>query len=302
MKQLLSFVVLFGFVITAHAEEYTYNEHVRPILEENCFKCHGPKKQKGDMRLDTLSSDFINNPANAETWHDVLGMLNRGEMPPEDEEELDGSKRRTLVAWLTKEIDRALKASRSTGGRVVIRRLNRTEYNNTMRDLLGLDIDYARNLPPEAMSPEGFKNNGASLSMSSMELEYMLKAARDALSRVLVIGSQPQVFHYYTEKSDTDKNKKDASNRLGRHGRFMANVIEFPHEGEFEIKVRARAEIPKQSAFPQMQVRLGYWVGGQRPSRDVAIVDDYSKVVDAAGVVVGDGAFGFVVDGAEVGS
>ena len=58
-----------------------FKTQVYPILEAHCFKCHGEKKQKGDLRLDTLSTDFLNDRAAAETWHDIRDVLNLGEMP-----------------------------------------------------------------------------------------------------------------------------------------------------------------------------------------------------------------------------
>ena len=62
-----------------------YETEILPILEKHCFSCHGPEKQKNDIRFDTLSTDMINDRPAAETWHDTLDVLNFNEMPPEDE-------------------------------------------------------------------------------------------------------------------------------------------------------------------------------------------------------------------------
>ena len=66
-----------------------FEEQVRPILENKCFSCHGPEKQKGKVRLDTLGRDFVNDRRAAETWHDALDAINLGEMPPEEENPID---------------------------------------------------------------------------------------------------------------------------------------------------------------------------------------------------------------------
>ncbi|MEM7392831.1 MAG: DUF1592 domain-containing protein, partial [Verrucomicrobiota bacterium] len=171
------------------------------------------------------------------------------------------------------EVERVLANKQSTGGRVVLRRLNRTEYRNSLRDLLDLDIDFARNLPPEPLSPEGFKNNGASLGMSALELEYMLDAARDALGRVIVEGPEPEVFTHESEKTTTDKNTKNISNRLGRQGTFVAKILKFPDVGDFEIRVKARAELPESGIVPRMRLRMGFRADTQTPSREIATVD-----------------------------
>ncbi|MGY8650363.1 MAG: c-type cytochrome domain-containing protein, partial [Verrucomicrobiia bacterium] len=129
----------------AGADE-VYQVDVLPVLQKHCFGCHGPKKQKGEIRLDQLDSDLVKGKS-TETWHDALNMLNLGEMPPEDEPQLSPEERRILVGWLTKELRRAADARRNTGNGVVMRRLNRAEYQNTMTDLLGFEINYSEDLP-----------------------------------------------------------------------------------------------------------------------------------------------------------
>ncbi|MDB4597486.1 hypothetical protein OAG86_04285, partial [Akkermansiaceae bacterium] len=68
-------------------------EAARKVIVDHCIKCHGPDKQKGDLRLDTLSIDLANNPRAAETWHDALDQVSLGEMPPEDEPGLSSAER-----------------------------------------------------------------------------------------------------------------------------------------------------------------------------------------------------------------
>ncbi len=160
-----------------------------------------------------------------------------------------------------------------------MRRLNKVEYQNTMRDLIGLDIDYVRNLPPDEVSPDGFTNNGSALRMSALQLEHYLTAARSALSRAIVEGPAPPVFEHRAQETVTDKLRDvNWSNRLGRTGTFVARVPEFPDEGEFVLRVRARAEIPDGAPYPRMHITLGYRADTQTPSRTVAEVD----VPDAA--------------------
>ena len=150
-----------------------FQELVKPILAKRCFGCHGPEKQKGKLRLDQLDPDMVNG-IGAETWHDALNQVNLGEMPPEDEPQLTSEERATLTQWLNSELKRAAKALQNTGGQTVLRRLNRAEYQYTMTALLGLEMDYAKDLPSDARSAEGFKNNGASLGMTALQVENYL--------------------------------------------------------------------------------------------------------------------------------
>jgi hypothetical protein len=188
---------------------------VRAVLEARCFKCHGPEKQKGKFRLDTLSADLINDRRAAETWRDVRAVINLGEMPPKEAKQLQPEERSTVLDWLNQSIEVAVKMQQSKGGRVVIRRLNRVEYQNTLRDLFGLDIDYARDLPPDGVSQDNMRNNGSALNMSGIQMEYYLAAARNALDQVIVTNEAPKVFQHRFEKTHTKWARIKPADRLG---------------------------------------------------------------------------------------
>jgi len=245
-----------------------FQEDVRPVLQQHCFTCHGPEKQKGKIRLDVLDPDMVNGNA-AETWHDVLNMLNRGEMPPEDEPQLSAGERRKLVGWLTSELRRAAEAQHATGGQVVMRQLNRVEYQYTMTDLLGLEMDYSKDLPSDARSPEGFKNNGASLGMTALQIENYLKIARQALDFVLVEGEQGE-----RKVTVLDRNKGrmkgpnsrrfsgDSSERLGRVNFWHGSFKDLPRTGRFSIRVKASTDRKPGQPTPILSAQYGYFVSG----------------------------------------
>lgn len=238
-----------------------FRRDVLPVLQSHCVKCHGPQEQNSNIRLDTLSTDLINNRRAAENWHEVLNVLNRGEMPPEDEPQLSATQRQTLTTWLTTAIEKAVEAQRQTGGQVVMRRLNRVEYQNTMTDLLGLDMDYVRDLPPDSASADGFTNNGQSLQMSALQLEYYLDAARRALDRIIVTGPAPRVYEYDFTESNVKgwMQNVERSNRLGRQQAFLATMIDdYPEEGEFHIRVALTADLKPNKGFPLLEVSVGY--------------------------------------------
>ena len=236
--------------------------------------CHGPTLQNADVRLDSLSTDFANDRRAAETWHDVRNALNSGQMPPRGAPQLADEDRETVLEWLATEFRAASEAHRDAAGVIVMRRLNRVEYQNTMRDLLGLDVDFVRNLPPDEVSGDGFTNNGSALGISALQMEHYLKAARSGLRRAIVEGPAPPVFEHSADETVTDKLKTvNWSNRLGRTGTFVARIPEFPNEGEFVLRVSARAEIPDGAPYPRMHVALGYRADTQTPSKTVAEVD-----------------------------
>jgi hypothetical protein len=273
---------------------YTYEKDVRPILTERCFRCHGPEKQKGKLRLDQLDPDMVNGNS-AETWHDALNQLNLGEMPPEDEPQLTSKERTTLTQWLNSELKQAAKALQNTGGQAVIRRLNRSEYQNTMTDLLGLEMDYSGDLPSDARSPEGFKNNGASLGMSALQVENYLKTARKALDFILVGGKK--------EKEEVTEIKRNngamkgpnsrrfsglSSERLGRVNFWHGSFKGLPRTGKFSIRVKASTDRKPGQPAPILYAQYGYFVSGltlniMSDAGEIAVTSNTPQYYDISG-------------------
>jgi len=252
-----------------------FPSEVLPVLEEHCFKCHGEKKQKGKLRLDTLSPDLLKSRIAAETWHDVRDALNLGEMPPEEEPELSREKRQILVGWVNQEIDALIEAKKSTGGRVVLRRLNRSEYQNTMRDLLGIEHNYVKDFPPESLSEDGFRNEGSTLQISDLQMEYYLKAAREGLRKAIVIGPRPKVIRQEFTKTVKDKNR--GSNILDKDQQFIVKLMEYPEEGEVIIRTTVRAEHAENRGYPQLRAAIGYRADVQAPREFIKSQDVVSE-------------------------
>ena len=168
LKYLLSFVLL--YVLTTRcvaADAVRFEKEIQPLLKKYCVRCHGPEKQKADLRFDTLSHDLVNGP-DAGMWQEALDLINVSEMPPNEANQPTAAERQILVDALTLELRRAMEAKRSSGGRNVMRRLTAYEYNNTLCDLLGLDLNFAGDLPPEGTAQEGFKNNSTVLGTSNI--------------------------------------------------------------------------------------------------------------------------------------
>ncbi len=172
-----------------------FRNEIGPILKENCVRCHGSKKAKGNLRIDTLDPNLLKGK-DVDWWLEILAVLGNGEMPPPDKSELPDQDRAKAIEWLSDEIRTASMAQRASGGYSSFRRMTRYEYNYALQDLLGLPWDFAKDLPPEAHSEDGFQNSSETLHMSVTQLETYRRIARKALLRATVHGPRPPVFNW----------------------------------------------------------------------------------------------------------
>jgi len=146
----------------------------RPFLEAHCLRCHGPEQAKAGLRLDRLTSD-LSRPAVLQQWQEIVARVRTGEMPPPGQPRPKPDQVASVLQRLTARIGEAT-ASQRAEGRVVLRRLNRVEYENTVRDLFAVTVSVKELLPEDATS-HGFDNVGAALNMSPSQVEQYLEAA-----------------------------------------------------------------------------------------------------------------------------
>lgn len=171
-----------------------YVNEIQPILDKYCYQCHGATKQKGDMRLDVLNWDMVHG-GDAEKWHSALDEINAGNMPPKKEEQLTPEERRMVVEWITNSLDHAADIKSATN-KSVTRRLTKSQYTNTLNQLLELPINFGNVLPDDGKSKMGFSNNGDVLQISSLHIDYYQKIAREALDKAIVTGPKPKSKTY----------------------------------------------------------------------------------------------------------
>jgi hypothetical protein len=163
----------------------SFDAIVKPFVADNCASCHNDKKKKGQLDLEQYDTreSMLRDP---ERWEEVVRKLRAGEMPPEDEPRPAADELKAVTSWVERELEVAEIAAARDPGRVTIRRLNRTEYNNTVRDLLGVDIRPADEFPQDD-SGYGFDNIGDVLSLSPVLMERYVRAA-DRVARTALYG------------------------------------------------------------------------------------------------------------------
>ncbi len=155
---------------------------LQPFLSQNCLKCHGPEKQKGDFRVDKLEWP-IASKASAEQWRELAEMVETKEMPPKkDGKPISEKDASALVASVNAELNRAaLALAAQTSGGDTFRRLNRSQYQNTVNDLLGTHTELGSMLPRDATGEFGFDRVGSALSMSGEQIQNYMAVGEYAL-------------------------------------------------------------------------------------------------------------------------
>jgi hypothetical protein len=178
--------------------------------------------------------------AHAELWEEVVRRVRTGMMPPASARRPDATARASWITWLETELDRAAATSTPRGRPMTAHRLNRLEYGNAVRDLIGLELDVEALLPPDDADAEGFDNNAEVLSVSTTLMERYLTAAR-RISQ-LAIGDPTASARTHTYSVPQQENQDDRTSEdlpFGSRGGLSVRHY-FPLDGEYEFKIDLR--------------------------------------------------------------
>jgi hypothetical protein len=161
----------------------------RKFFERYCQTCHAGTKPKGDFRVDTLAQDFADKEVR-EKWLKVLEQLKTGSMPPPGKPRPAANEMQELTDWIDGQVAAAETARNALQGRAVMRRLNQVEYENTVRDLLGVDVELKDVLPVDSTAG-GFDTSAETLHVSPYLLHNYLRAAERVLDAAVAGGPRP---------------------------------------------------------------------------------------------------------------
>lgn len=246
---ILMSVVLGFWNPICHADDpVSFEATIQPFLAQHCIDCHGAEAQEGNVRLDDLRDTF-SEKSPAEHWLNVLRKLSAGEMPPQDQPQPESADIASVTDWIEQQLIKADQERQQTQGRVVLRRLNRVEYENTIRELLAIDIDLKETLPEDSTA-HGFDNIGDALNVSSVLLERYLEAADSALAAAIQTGPRPQTvkarYSYKDERRVKDHRSYlpvDDALVFFSSGYSPTEINQFhaPIDGNYRIRVSAYA-------------------------------------------------------------
>ncbi|HYG77014.1 MAG TPA: DUF1592 domain-containing protein [Planctomycetota bacterium] len=199
-------VLLAAKLPAAESARADFDKDIRPLLEAHCIKCHGPQKKKGGADFSTFT-DQKSLLKHRKLWRTAAIQVETLEMPPAEERQLLPPEREKLAAWM-KQIANTIDCSNPADrhpGPSLIHRLNRSEYNLTIRDLIGIDFDAGAAVGmPDDSSGHGYANLVNTLILPPVLMEKYFAAADRILD--LVIGPMDLATE---KKEDADKRKKN---------------------------------------------------------------------------------------------
>ena len=205
----------------------------RQLLDRYCVTCHNDRLETAGLSLEQI--DIANVHAGAEVWEQVVRKLRTGTMPPSPRPQPSAGDRGALVSWLETSLDRAAAANPNPGRTETLRRLNRTEYQNSIRDLLALDVDATGLLPPDE-SGYGFDNVNVG-DLSPALLDRYISAAQK-ISRLAVGSTQTSLqSDVLRVPADTTQEEHVAGLPIGTRGGMSASYT-FAQDGEYDIQIR----------------------------------------------------------------
>jgi hypothetical protein len=241
-----------------------FEKTVRPFFAKHCLQCHAEKK-RGGIRLDRFQDEraLVNGRAIIEK---VVDVLHDRTMPPKKRPQPKSDEIEPVLSWLDAYLARADRQTSAGHSRTVIRRLNRAEYNNTVRDLLGVNFQPAEDFPSDVPG-NGFDNDAGSLSVSPLLVEKYLKAA-EKVARTAVFGAEPikpeRVQHQPWFASDAFSKNKTVPFDYDESGMSLPNALHvvqrFAFDGEYTLRCILRGVRPV-GCDP---VEVAFWIDGEK--------------------------------------
>src|SRR5688572_6720347 len=227
---------------TQNLEPRTEGSPARELVTNYCVSCHNPKLKAGGFVLDPAEAARVSN--SPDTWEKVVQKLRARAMPPPRSRRPDNHTYDAVAAWLETELDRVAAANPNPGRPADLHRLNRAEYANAVRDLLGVQVDGTLILPPDEQA-HGFDTNADALSVVPALLDRYLTAAAK-ISR-LAVGDptlRPAFERYTAVRNNSNERtwlwqteRLGEEFPLGSRGGIAARHY-FPVDGEYVLKAR----------------------------------------------------------------
>ena len=218
-------------------KETNYERDVLPLLEKYCYQCHGDGAKKGQISLDfeTEGKDIINDE---DLWKKVWENVYRHNMPPANKTQCKDSEIDLILNWIEEDIF-GFDLLKEDLGRLTIRRLNRSEYKNTIRDLFGVEIEVRDFFPPDDTG-YGFDTIGEVLTLSPLLMEKYMEMADIVLSKAFG-PKEDSIYQKRFSISEMEGGIKIDDFRVLPSAGKIFSKVRIPYPGKYSFTIEASA-------------------------------------------------------------
>lgn len=236
-----------------------YKQRVAPFFNKYCVNCHGPEKVKGGITVHSLHGD-LSLGQELEKWESILDMLEFGEMPPIDKPQPPKAEVQAISKWIEQGMREYIKKASQAEADPKTRRLTNVEYQNTLNELLGFELDVMDDLSEDPELHYGFNNTAKYMRMGPEQLDRYLEIARKAMRAAIVDPEKPEPFKKRQEWKTHGLDRGMALDELGIWGNRRGSVAggislrDFPKHGEFRLRIHASAILPP--GFTELPLKL----------------------------------------------
>jgi mono/diheme cytochrome c family protein len=227
-----------------------FEQTIQPFLATHCYGCHSADLKSGGLNLEgyTSTASVIQN---REKWEDVLLKIRTGEMPPKGMPRPKETESQPVIHWLERLFDQEDQKAKPDPGRVTARRMNRSEYANTVRDLLGVDFRANQEFPVDD-SGDGFDNIADVLTISPVLMEKYMTAAERIAARAIGADPLPK------KPLEAEYSRKAANIRQPD-----ASTVEATHRVDWDGEYTIRFGLPGERSADAKPVAMGFWMDGK---------------------------------------
>ena len=249
MNYIPIFFVTFLLSLTSFSNDFKkeFNEKVRPLLVKYCLDCHDPDDEDNESPfLEAVELEDIQKYRHA--WKSTAAQLRNRTMPPKRKKKQPTEfERIELSTWIDNYLRQSALEMPEYAGSITTRRLNRDEYNNTIRDLVGLDLGFADSFPVDGGGGEGFDNNGETLFLPPLLMERYLESAQLILDKAIILPQFKASFNgskMSPEASNTPEREIKAGNKIhtlitiSKTGNFNINLTVKPVEKKATVVLK----------------------------------------------------------------
>lgn len=254
-----------------------FKQRVAPFFNTYCVSCHGPEKNKGKITVHALHGD-LSLGQELDKWESILDMLEFGEMPPDDSPQPKPGEVEAVSQWIESGMRAYVDKVSQEATEPKTRRLTNVEYENTLSELLGFELDVIDRLPEDPEHHYHFNNTADLMRMGPEQLNRYKEIARHAMRSAIVDpGDKPEVYKKSRQWTSGGNHNGMAPDEVGVWGNRRGtaagglSMIDFPTHGEFKLTIKASAIVPKGFAATPVHIDMGATPGRtETPFKTVA--------------------------------